>query len=181
MISETRFLSGGYSTFITISNRWNIWADDNFVSQICLVCETNFCSWRRLIVFSLVGGRVTISPSPPAFFLGICSLLWTQESGSRWHSSWEHRGENSWTPFSSVLPTRLWGGGWWGSGNCSLGYSPHGSRRGDCDIVMTLGVEMIWMVKGALTIKHLFCFLLGALSPAKNRGIFLDLHWLFSS
>lgn len=181
MISETRFLSGGYSTFITTSNRWNIWADDNFVSQICRVCETNFCSWHRLIVLYLGGKSDYLSLTPCLLPGNLFSPL--------------NPGE--WVPVTLVLGTQrrkflncllfhsphAFMGWWWGGGsrNCSLGSSPHGSRRGDCDIVMTLGVEMIWMVKGALTIKHLFCFLLGALSPAKYRGIFLDLHWLFSS
>lgn len=62
MVSETRFLSGGYSIFIATSNWWNIWADDNFVSQICRVCETDFCSWHR---FShvVVSSRKNLPPS----------------------------------------------------------------------------------------------------------------------
>ena len=57
MISETRFLSGGYSTFITTSNRWNIWADDDSVFQICGVCEANFCSWHRFSHDIVVSGE----------------------------------------------------------------------------------------------------------------------------
>lgn len=59
---------------------------------------------------------------------------------------------------------------WWsGRGNCSLGCSPHVSRRGDCDAAITLVAEMMWMVKWSR--KHLFCFLLGA-RPLLNTGEF---------
>lgn len=69
MISETRFLSGGYSTFVTTSNWWNTWADDDFVSQICRVCEANFCSWHRFSHdLATSGERIFFPLSLPTLF-----------------------------------------------------------------------------------------------------------------
>lgn len=68
--------------------------------------------------------------------------------------------------------------GWWGGrGNCSLGYSPRGSRRRGCDVVTTLVVAMIWTVQEAV---HVFSVFSWGLRPLLSTGEFSLTHTGYS-
>lgn len=205
MISESRFLSGGYSTFITTSNQWNIWADDDSVFQICSVCEASFCSWHRFRHDAIVSGRKNgyllppfLSPSPSvslpttSLLLPPFSLLESNKKKDLsvfWASflflemlvleTMRRKLMHHLPVFHSPHAFTGWWWGWVGEiASLAIAHSP-AEERG-CAVVVAMVEELVWMIRERKP-KTSFLFSPGATCPVGYSGAasFLDLNWLF--